>query len=316
MRTNIGAKFISLVKKHFPKNSPLYSIFNTKKLKVSYRTTANMASQIAAHNRKMLGESNEDIQGHGCNCKKGVESCPMSGQCLEKGIVYRADVSTENRRRHYYGLTARRFKQRYYEHQQDLRHEDRADSTTLAGYVWWQRGRGIEPDVTWSKVCSANAYRLGGKACQLCLAEKTQIASDVSGLMLNRRRELMNKCRHKGKFLLDKFCSVDDKEDSELDDHNQSDTDQEDPTIWEQNQGYVSQGEAVLGGQDTSGDELVDLALEELGGLADGDHGDPVLDEEGQAPDDRSQQQLDGDAQQQSLRRSKRIAERKHLALS
>ena len=35
IRTNIGGKFIYLVKKLFPRSSPLYRIFNTKKIKVS-----------------------------------------------------------------------------------------------------------------------------------------------------------------------------------------------------------------------------------------------------------------------------------------
>ena len=50
IRTNVGGKFISLVKKHFPLNT----IFNLKKLKVSYRTTSNMGSIIKTNNKKIL----------------------------------------------------------------------------------------------------------------------------------------------------------------------------------------------------------------------------------------------------------------------
>ena len=40
--TNIGGLFLSLVRKHFGMGSPLYHLFNPKKLKVSYSTTSNM----------------------------------------------------------------------------------------------------------------------------------------------------------------------------------------------------------------------------------------------------------------------------------
>ena len=67
IRTNVGGKFISLVKKHFPKSSPLHSIFNTKKLKVSYRTTPNMSSVIKALNKKILSGMVVDNSRKGCN---------------------------------------------------------------------------------------------------------------------------------------------------------------------------------------------------------------------------------------------------------
>ena len=54
IRTNVAAKFISLVRKHFPKSSPLHSIFNTKKFKAAYKTTSNMASLIKNHNKMIL----------------------------------------------------------------------------------------------------------------------------------------------------------------------------------------------------------------------------------------------------------------------
>ena len=52
VRTNVGSKFISLLKKHFPRNSPLYCIFNCKKVKVSYKTTRNMNAVVAVHNKQ------------------------------------------------------------------------------------------------------------------------------------------------------------------------------------------------------------------------------------------------------------------------
>ena len=73
IRTNVGGKLISLVRKHFPKSSPLHSyIFNTKKLKVYYKTTSNMATLIKSHNLEILFNNIVEDTIMGCNCRKGV----------------------------------------------------------------------------------------------------------------------------------------------------------------------------------------------------------------------------------------------------
>ena len=108
---------------------------------------------------------------------------------------------------HYYGQTFRTFKERFYGHQYDLRNSHKAESTTLSQYFWKMRELGEQPEILWSKVTSAKPYLLGGRTCQLCITEKTAIARDTSGVMLNRRRELMNKCLHKEPFKLSNFYS-------------------------------------------------------------------------------------------------------------
>ena len=57
VRTNVAGKFIKLVKKHFGVGSPLYHLFNTKKLKVSYSTGSNMKRLITAHNKKVIARA-------------------------------------------------------------------------------------------------------------------------------------------------------------------------------------------------------------------------------------------------------------------
>ena len=92
-------------------------------------------------------------------------------------------------------------------HQHDLRNSHKADSTTLSQFVWKMREQGEQPLITWSKVTSAKPYLIGERTCQLCIADKTEIAKDTSGSMLNRRRELMNKCLHKEPYKLSNFYS-------------------------------------------------------------------------------------------------------------
>ena len=114
VRTDVGARFISLVKKHFPKSSPIYSIFNTTKLKVSYKTTPNMSSVIKSHNKKVLSGNVVEHTRKGCNCRGGATTCPIGGSCLDKSMIYKTEVTTATEKRHYYGQTFRTFKERFY----------------------------------------------------------------------------------------------------------------------------------------------------------------------------------------------------------
>ena len=43
VKTNIGARFLHLINKHFPKGHRFHKLFNRNNLKVSYSTTRNMA---------------------------------------------------------------------------------------------------------------------------------------------------------------------------------------------------------------------------------------------------------------------------------
>ena len=84
VRTNVGAKFISLVKKHFPKSSPLYPIFNTKKLKVSYKTTSNMSLVIKSHNKKVLSGA---VWWRMLGKAATVEEESQPAQCVEAALI-------------------------------------------------------------------------------------------------------------------------------------------------------------------------------------------------------------------------------------
>ena len=53
----------------------------------------------------------------------------------------------------------------------------------------------------------ASSYRNGSKSCNLCLTEKFHIITSKLPL-LNKRSELISKCRHVNKFLLSNYKSV------------------------------------------------------------------------------------------------------------
>ena len=168
-----------------------------------------MTAVISAHNKRVLSSKKEVQSNPGCNCRAGVDTCPMRGKCLEREMVYKAAVRTNQGSKHYFGQTARTFKERHYGHTSDLRHREKINSTALSKFVWKYRDiTGEDPEIVWSKLQSAKPYSLGSRKCSLCLSEKIAIAKDKSGNMINRRREIMNRCLHKDRCKLSELITV------------------------------------------------------------------------------------------------------------
>ena len=159
-----------------------------------------MAGILCSHNKKILFEKRDKPDPPSCNCRKTL--CPMSGRCREKSIVYKATVNCNNEAKNYFGLFETEFKARYYNHVQSFRHRQKSNATELSKYVWSCRDAGYEPTIAWSIVCHAKPYQQGDKQCQLCLAEKYFILMADLSTTLNKRTELVNKCRHKNKYKL------------------------------------------------------------------------------------------------------------------
>ena len=78
VKSNIGKRFLSLVKKHFPKRHRFSKIFNRNTIKLSYSFSANMKSVISSHNKSIL-KSNHDTASKMCNCRD-KSNCPLNGQ--------------------------------------------------------------------------------------------------------------------------------------------------------------------------------------------------------------------------------------------
>ena len=64
------------------------------------------------------------------------------------------------------------------------------------------RTRITNPAISWKIVCHATPYQHVGKVCNLCPAEKCAILNANDDALLNKRTELINKCRHKNKYKL------------------------------------------------------------------------------------------------------------------
>ena len=201
IKTNLGNKFLKLVRKHFTKKHALYTICNKNTLKLSYSCTRNMKTIFQTHNQKLLSKKANVEDAKKCDCQRSrKDKCPLNGSCVQKNVIYQV-TTDEQPPRKYIGSTED-FKKRYAGHTQSFRHETHRNSTTLSQHVW-DKQLGKEPKLVWEIISKAHAYTKGARACSLCLGEKLQILKQFENpAYLNRRNEIAQKCRHRAKFRL------------------------------------------------------------------------------------------------------------------
>ena len=159
----------------------------------------NMSSMIKQHNFKVLSSSNS-IEKRKCNCRNPA-NCPLEGKCLTENIVYKAAVSTETESRTYYG-SSEDFKLRYNNQTKSFRNQQYANDTVLSKHIWELKNTNTPYNITWSIAAYASAYQIGSRRCGLCITEKYVIARAKQKNLLNRRTEIISKCRHRNKYLL------------------------------------------------------------------------------------------------------------------
>ena len=145
-----------------------------------------------------------------CKCDT-KEECPLDGKCCTESIVYKCEVTApEKPKKVYIGLTAQKFKNRLSSHNTSFKYERYRHNTALSDYVWTLKNEEIEPNLKWSIMKHAKSYSNTSKSCSLCLQEKLEILRypDKTEL-LNKRSEILNKCRHGNKFVLANYKSKD-----------------------------------------------------------------------------------------------------------
>ena len=203
VETDIGRKFLKLLDSKF-ENNPLKKIFNRNWIKMSYETSQNLASIIAAHNSKVIREyENAKKKERECNCRVSSE-CPMNGKCLQNNIIYQAKVSTQNKNEYYVGLTSNSFKTRLATHKASLKKRNLEKSCKLAQYVWELKDKNINYNLTWKTIGKAKPFSSINNICNLCNLEKYFILFKPEMATINKRTELTGNSRHKSSILLDK----------------------------------------------------------------------------------------------------------------
>ena len=163
----------------------------------------NIGQTISAHNTALLQQQKSTATARECNCRDR-NSCPLEGKCLTTSIIYQASVTTNDGEpaEHYIGLTDNTFKTRYTNHKASFTHVNKKNSTELSKHVWKLKEANIDYNIKWSILKQASSYNTRTKKCNLCLWEKFFIIRMPHISTLNKRNELLSKCRHSAKFLL------------------------------------------------------------------------------------------------------------------
>ena len=202
--TKVGQGFLNLLDKHFPKNHKLNKIFNRNTVKVSYSCTKNMKGYITSHNSKILNDRKEEENGRKCNCLN-KQLCPVNGECLTGNVIYEARVVSDDpayTEKVYIGLSEPAFKKRYANHKKSFRYAKYEKDTELSKEIWKIGRENHVPKIKWNILKRCAPFNKTALKCSLCLHEKLEIALFEGDNLLNKRSELISKCRHINKHML------------------------------------------------------------------------------------------------------------------
>ena len=161
----------------------------------------NVSRIIQGNNKQVLqqqNDTNSNRPAKTCNCR--AATCPLDGKCLTQSVIYEATLKTCNDTFTYIGLTEGPFKTRYNGHKQTFKHDKYRNSTEMSKKVWELKDKNVDYDISWKVLQQAHPYKGGGSLCDLCAAEKLHIIKNPCSL--NKRSELISKCRHAKKYLL------------------------------------------------------------------------------------------------------------------
>ena len=92
-------------------------------------------------------------------------------------------------------------KTRWYNHRQSFKNPKHRLSTELSKLVWGLKEKSIEYRIDWKIITKSKKYNKAGAGhCSLCLDEKLYILKNSGAI--NKRSEIISKCRHSRKFLV------------------------------------------------------------------------------------------------------------------
>ena len=122
-------------------------------------------------------------------------------------MVYSAAISMEDETKIYIGQTNNTFRKRLGLHESDT--NCGRTRCALSAYLIDQKKKGKEPEsIQWSMIKPIKPRGRGDRYCNLCLSEKVFILRGNQDLLLNKRSELMQRCRHRDRLMLENFYSI------------------------------------------------------------------------------------------------------------
>ena len=161
-----------------------------------------MPNMVKSHNEKVINKDVKELKA--CKCRVKFE-CPLNGQCQGTNIIYKCTVLlSSNPNKVYLGTAEGDFKERFYNHRKSFNSEASANDTTFLKYIWELKETSrLSPTLAWSIEKNVPPYSNISKKCLMCLQENFKIIHyPCPEELLNKRSELIFKCRHASKFLL------------------------------------------------------------------------------------------------------------------
>ena len=93
VKTNVGARFLRLIDSCLPPFHPLAKIINRSTVKMGYCCMLNIGQAKSKPNNQIAKQVEEQQPTPGCNCRGGVPTCPVGGDCQTEGVVYQATAT-------------------------------------------------------------------------------------------------------------------------------------------------------------------------------------------------------------------------------
>ena len=127
-------------------------------------------------------------------------------------MVYKAKVTSSNQNyqeKVYFGSCETTFKKRFSNHKKSFNLKEDKNETELSNEIWQIKNSGHHPKVKWEIVKKYFPYIPQTKRSSLCLNEKLEIAAYKEQNLLNKRNEIVLKCRHQLKNALARFDTKD-----------------------------------------------------------------------------------------------------------
>ena len=96
-----------------------------------------MAQAVAGHNSKLMREDRPLVEQPGCNCRGGLQTCPVGGKCHTSCVVYKATVTEtqSGNKETYTGVTSRTFKKSAIPHMVSLLNKDALKNKKMMNFV-------------------------------------------------------------------------------------------------------------------------------------------------------------------------------------
>ena len=91
-----------------------------------------------------------------------------------------------------------------FNHKKAFNIEKYRNDCELSKEVWRIKDKGGTFLIKWDILQQLNSYSPTSKRCALCMAEKLSIIQHEGDNLLNKRTEIISKCRHRNKFMLKK----------------------------------------------------------------------------------------------------------------